>query len=275
MRVSADRRGRKIPDAPFKMGQSTPVRINALSNPTPPQSSTKAPSAHEHMQHHLLRLERGLSDAMKQLSNQAETCEKEKAKAEELQLECERMTKIVQLLELKRIGMKDIGVQTVSAPAPLLLSVRRSGPVKAPGLHFVQAGRDIEPQSAKVDKENSPLKANTKFYRKSTTPKPPGATAHKVLEELHGKERDLMDSIHLHFDKLDGTNSKILSRDSCLLMASLLLEERGIRHASIPKVICSRMLKSMTQSNDGLTLHRELAHVFFQKVLEFIIEQEK
>ena len=276
-----------MPAPPFKMGQTTPVRVNSLGQPTPPQSSTKIPSVQEQMHQHLLRLEKGLSEAMNKLEEQARVHEKDKARADGMETEYEKMKRIVQEMELKRIAMKDIGVQTMAAPAPLLISVRRS---IRPARNFVQAVGEVktpDPPGISVvsEKENvsntldivkhNPPPNMTKGALTSKTLNPPGATAHEVLGDLGAKDPALLKSVYMHFDKLDGGNLKALPRDSCLLMASLLLEERGIRHTSIPKVICSRMLKSVSQGTDGITLMRESACEFFQKVLEFIIDQER
>ena len=280
-------RGRAIPTPPFKMGQLTPVRVNSLNQqPTPPFSSSKTTPAYEEMQKHLLRLEKGLSDAMRKLAEQADANEKDKEKASYLEVECVRMTRIVNEIELKRIGMKDVGVQTVviSAPAPLTLSVRRNLPTTR---NFVQAppSRDIlspeTPEPVKCEKENIAccsvvIPPAVSFKNKNqATESGTGVTALRVLQDFTEKRDTVSEKVLAQFDKLDGKNLKALPRDTCLLMASLLLEEMGIRHAAIPKVICSRMLKSVTQSTDGLTLKRDAAPEFFQKVLQFIIEQER
>lgn len=57
-----------------------------------------------------------------------------------------------------------------------------------------------------------------------------------------------MQAVGESFDRLDGAKTGWLSRDVCLVMLSLLLEERGIRHFSIPKVICSRVCSSFLPS---------------------------
>jgi hypothetical protein len=57
-----------------------------------------------------------------------------------------------------------------------------------------------------------------------------------------------MQAVGESFDRLDGAKTGWLSRDVCLVMLSLLLEERGIRHFSIPKVICSSVCSSFLPS---------------------------
>jgi hypothetical protein len=71
-----------------------------------------------------------------------------------------------------------------------------------------------------------------------------GAAAKLLLSQLDVEDAGVIQSIEDSFDRMDGTNVGWLPRDVCLVMLSLVLEERGVRHFSIPKVICSRVCSS-------------------------------
>jgi hypothetical protein len=106
------------------------------------------------------------------------------------------------------------------------------------------------------------------------------ATKHFV-DEISAKDPQACESILDQFDKVDGPHAGSINRDACLVMISLLLESKGVRHCSIPKVICSRIMRSVNAAaspsgtaND-LSLKRDAAIEFVKLVLDFILEQER
>lgn len=105
---------------------------------------------------------------------------------------------------------------------------------------------------------------------------PAGAIAKDLLDKLSRNDSELRESILEQFDQI---GSDAIPRDTCLVMVSLLLEKKGMRHVSIPKVICSRILKSVAPpsppSGSLLGLRKDSAVEFFKQVLEFVYEQER
>lgn len=118
--------------------------------------------------------------------------------------------------------------------------------------------------------------------------------AHSLLIEILEDNQNTISGLVAQFDKLDGAKSGALPRDLCLALVSLVLEDREMRHISIPKVICSKMLKEVINSKssmlmvdslpptpgklaDGRTVSLRRDHVpeFFKLALEFIIDQER
>jgi len=131
-----------------------------------------------------------------------------------------------------------------------------------------------------------PPKANR---RVSVGPTPTASAAQTLIDKLNEDETLFVRAINDHFVRLDGGNDGFIPRDACLVLVSLVLEEQGLRHCAVPKVICSRLLKSVTANVSrmsdvppspsgkptGPVLRREHATEFIKLALEFILDQER
>ena len=118
---------------------------------------------------------------------------------------------------------------------------------------------------------------------------PTAAAAQALIDKLNNDDTLFVKAINDQFNRLDGSHDGRISRDACLVMVSLLLEEQGLRHCTVPKVICSRLLKSVTANvsrmsdvppspsgkQTGPVLRREHATEFMKLALEFILDQER
>jgi hypothetical protein len=296
---------RKIPVAPFNLAspvshRTIPVEQLRPVRPVAPLS--------------------GSSPRASQLNAEWKKMLAEKA---ELDKECIRLRKLLNDRR-HGVNQRDASTQTEAAPGPVNISlmrrVRAPQPVEPPVrdvfedkenvttnpvVEVVMKTKNAVPNSPVVRSRASPvmLKGSPKASlrralnsrpilippklpsrRLSMGPSPSASAAESLLDKLLNDDRDFHKCISDNFSKLDGSNEGCISRDSCLVMVSLLLEEKGLRHCSVPKVICSRILKSVAAeppvSPDGKigcgpVLRRENASEFVKQALEFIIDQER
>ena len=105
-----------------------------------------------------------------------------------------------------------------------------------------------------------------------------GQQARSLLDCLEDPE--LISMAEQCFDSL--VDDEDISRDTCLELVPLVLSRFGTNlHCTLPKVICSRMLRSLTSSRfDGGTpvaprLKRKDVMRFIRLVLEFIVAEDK
>lgn len=160
------------------------------------------------------------------------------------------------------------------SPKPVSMNILLSSPrVKASpkaALRRALAGQSV---AAALPRKTAP--------RTSIGPTATASATKEFVDQISEKHPQACESILEQFDKVDGPHKGSINRDACLVMISLLLESKGVRHCSIPKVICSRIMRSVNSAASpsgtasDLSLKRDLAIDFVKLVLEFILEQER
>ena len=253
--------------------------------------------------------------------------EEMKREKSELENECRKLR---QTMQKRQNCTREASTQTDAVPAPVSVSLmRRLRPPATVKSREVYEDKENHPSAPKENEEtpkairtpqkpNAPLVSSSlvikgspkaslrralastpvlvppkqQTARHSAGPTPAASAAKDLLVKAVNEDSDLEKSIYDHFSKLDGSHEGCISRDACLVMMSLLLEERGLRHCSVPKVICSRILKSVAVNTSkisvsetpllspsgrslGPVLRREFALDFVKQALEFIIDQER
>ena len=285
----------------------TPVLRSSMSpSPRAMPTSTEV----EMLRKQLEKLEAKFQSVSTRFREQTELHACDKARADQYEKECARLqTK----LERKTENMMDKGVQTIDqltpspTPPPLLpIVVRRPSPLplRRPSPDSVSIGTS----PMRVQVSSSPARRTPPRWNTSPSPRTEQpvreASRRPSITPIHApnttsttlvRAKNLLDNLkddeeflYSHFDRLDGGKSGSLSRDLCLAMVSLIFEEKQIhRSATIPKVICSRMLRSLGSSSNGVSsnrsvgsssvtcLHRENLIEFIKLVLEFVIEEER
>ena len=275
--LSSSKSARAFPVPTKTVLQSRP--IDAVRSPVLPREDRSIPQREdrmEQMQRHLAKLERGFEDASRQLLQQSESHARDLARATRLEAECARLEQMVQRIDQARIGMKDAATQTLVAPAPIAAIARRPlppqpmlqstrmtpllvvhdeqpsivTPVETPEMHdvIVAGNENVDPNirrvstiASKFGSVTRPRSAGSVGRKSAVELSATAVSAKRILDEIDKEDAATTQSVLEQFDKLDGGKSGVLSRDLCLVMTSLLLEERGIRHCNIPKVICSRV----------------------------------
>ena len=277
------------------------------------QSPRGIPRNHEvdALRKQLENLEAKFTSVSTRFREQSEMHACDKARADRWERECERMQA---LLDSKK-SCVDVAVQTLEivvpspTPPPLLsLVVRRPSPLptRRPSPEAVSIG--TSPLRVTAHVSNSPARRTpprwntspviTKADPPSERPRRPSVSPVPALvpaSSISIQAKQLLDNltehahgVHAHFDRLDCSKTGYLNRDLCLGMISLIFEENKIhRSANIPKVICSRMLRSVANSGGGVatnrstgsshttSLHREDLLEFMKLVLQFVIDEER
>ena len=256
------------------------------------------------------KLEKQLVDTKQRLDEESRNRIKERG---ELELECRRLKRMLE----KRHITKDFGMQTMSAPVPMPVSLmRRARASPTPPLPQ-QVYEDDQKENQVVLAPPTPIKLTSSLKgspkaslrralasqsnsprpvvlpksnrRVSVGPTPTAATAQSLIDKLNDDDALFVKAVNDHFARIDGSNDGYIPRDACLVMVSLILEEQGLRHCAVPKVICSRLLKSVTANvsrmsdvppspsgkHTGPVLRREHATEFMKLALEFILDQER
>ena len=293
----------------------TPVLRSSIS-PSPRAMVT--PEV-ESLRKQLENLETKFQSISTRFREQAELHACDKARAERYEHECERLQSLLD--NRKKPALIDASVQTNAeyttpspTPPPLLpVVIRRPSPLPS---RRILAGEETisigtSPMRFHASTSSSPARRTPTRWSKSPiaarieepsggsikptstisatpacnmTPSTALVRAKNLLDNL----QDSKASIYSHFDQLDNGKTGSLSRDLCLAMISLVFEEKQIRRTSnIPKVICSRMLRSIGSCTGGVssnrsassssnsTLQRENLLEFFKLVLDFVIEEER
>lgn len=294
-------------------------------------SNGKVAPQFEILQENLSQLELKFHLASKRLQEEAESHAKDREKLRSLETECDRLRLVVDDLELRRINMREVATQATCAPPPIigisrlnrknchvlrpienLLTSKQppSSPVKT-----VNATPVKMTQSPVVSIQTPVRESSPKLHRVETIinrfgenrQKPPiprksgtGDRGHLsrnaliiqgLIEDLVEEGSETVSNICCHFDRLDGSKSGLLSRDLSLVLISLLLEEKGVRHCNIPKVICSKLLKEVINSKSSfidlaatpgsesnrpvVCLRRDHVIDFSKLAFEFILDQER
>ena len=276
---------------PFPSYSSSPQIVHRTmhSASTSSVSSMVDASKLEQMKIHLEKLERGLGEVCAQLEVQKAEGLRDKRRVKELEAEC------MQINACK--SNRSVASQTDSLPVfPIYIPLKpHNTPVQDSLVEKLtnRARHEFPAESVVLRFEEpafeKPLRQalSGQSGQSSQSGKSVSHRAKELLETLESDE-EFLQILNQSFDKLDGAQSGCLSRDLCLALASMVLKERGIQSCVIPKVICSRMLRSLASNLSrfddnhrasvalsAASLRKDLAPDFLRLVLEFIIEEDR
>ena len=292
---------RSSPYIPIKLSprletHSSEFALSHLSSDFVLSRSSRSSSMHEQ----LSRLEAGLRDVHVRLAEQQVNFDSQRAQwdieSAALRAECDAQRNRADRLQ-KLVDVQAAIASTHTSPGKTPQTVAQSPPVKiahtsTPPLKIKNTSSAQSP-AMKIADTYMAQSPTVKIVHSSSAQSPPvkiantsraisqsGENSRAVKPDLVGNStladwaRELLDSIESvslesEFDKLDPTGSGSISRDLCLE----LIRNVVALPCAIPKVICSRMLR--TVSHGTVLLHRATLGKFFRLVLEFIIEQEK